>query len=146
MLNITHTPTQWTTTPLKKYLQAGLLAASAAALLNLTIYLTMMLTTNNPIDPLTLGSILIASFLPNLIATLALFTLTRWLPIPHARPLYTLGITLLVLSSILPHLGIGPAPSPALAALPPGFNLMTIPLHLIGGLFAIFVIPYLLNR
>jgi hypothetical protein len=130
--------------PIHTYLKAGLLAGGAAALLNILIYLVIMRAGGHGFSGLIIGSILVASLLPNLLAALAYLVLSRLTR--FSRPVLTLGITAFVLISILPHLGIGPAPSPALAALPDGFDLITIPLHIVFGLTAVFIMPWLVDK
>ncbi len=129
---------------LGRYLRAGLIAGAAAAVLNIILYFVIIRIGGHQGDVLTVVSISVASLLPNLIAALAYFGLariTRW-----ARPLLSLGVVVFVLVSVLPHLGIGPPPSPALDALPEGFDLVTIPLHIVFGLTAIFVMPWWVAR
>ncbi len=126
------------------YVTAGLLAGLAAALLNIVIYLVVAGAGGHGLELVVVGSILVASLLPNLLAALLYFILSRLTR--HARPLLTLAVAAFVVVSVLPHLGIGPAPSPALAALPAGFDLVTIPLHLVFGLTAILVMPRLVDR
>ena len=123
-----------------RYIAAGLLAGAAAVLLNNIIYLIMTALGGFAWDLLTAGSIVAASLLPNLLAALAFFALTRFTD--RARLILTLGVLVFVLVSVAPHLGIGPPPSPALAALPDGFDLVTIPLHIVFGLTAILIIPW----
>lgn len=130
--------------PFARYLAAGLLAGLAAALLNILIYLVMISAGGHEWSPLIAGSILVASLLPNLVAAAAYFLLVRL--VRPARLVLTVGITVFVLVSTLPHLGIGPAPSPALAALPEGFDLLTVPLHLVFGLTGIVFMPRLVER
>jgi hypothetical protein len=90
------------------------------------------------------ASILIASFLQNLVAAIAYYFLQKITR--HARTILAWGVSAFVILSVLPHLGIGPAPSPALAALPVGFDLVTVPLHLVFGLTAVLWIPRFVNR
>jgi hypothetical protein len=125
-------------------LTAGLVAGLAAGVLNIVIYLVMIAFGGHDWSFLIVGSILIASLLPNLLAALAFFVLARLTK--FARPIMTLGVVAFVLISVLPHLGIGPAPSPALAALPEGFDLLTVPLHLVFSLTAILLMPWLVKR
>jgi hypothetical protein len=127
-----------------RHLAAGLLAGTAALILNNIIYLIMTAIGGFDWDLLTAASIVLASLLPNLIAALAFFGLTRFTQ--RARLLLTVGVIAFVLVSVLPHLGIGPPPSPALEALPDGFDLVTIPLHIVFGLTAIVIIPWFVER
>jgi hypothetical protein len=127
-----------------RHLAAGLLAGTAAFILNNIIYLIMTAIGGFDWDLLTAASIVLASLLPNLIAALVFFGLTRFTK--RARLLLTVGVIVFVLVSVLPHLGIGPPPSPALEALPDGFDLVTIPLHIVFGLTAIVIIPWFVER
>ena len=128
----------------KQLFRAGLAAGAAAAVVNIIIYLIMIGVGGHEWSVMIMGSILIASLLPNLIAALAYYGLARLTA--KARLLLTIGVAAFVLISILPHLGIGPAPSPALAALPEGFDLLTVPLHLVFGATAVFIMPWLAAR
>ncbi len=125
------------------YLKAGLMAGVAAALINVVIYLIVIAIGGHQWAVPVVGSILVASFLPNLIAALGYFGLSRFTN--KARLILTVAVLLFVLISLLPHLGIGPAPSPALDALPEGFDLVTIPLHLVFGLTAVTLMPWLVR-
>ncbi len=127
-----------------RYIVAGLIAGAAAAIVNNAIYLIMISLGGFNWDILTVASITLASLLLNLLAALVFFGLSRLTS--RARLLLTIGVTAFVLVSILPHLGVGPPPSPALEALPDGFDLMTIPLHIVFGLSAIVVIPWIVER
>ena len=126
------------------YLKAGLAAGSAAALVNILIYLLLTAFGGHHWSILILGSVFVASFVPNLLAAAIYAILSRL--VRPARTVLSVGIALFVLVSILPHLGIGPAPSGALAALPDGFDLLTIPLHLVFGLTALFLMPWIVAR
>jgi hypothetical protein len=128
----------------KNYWQAGLLAGVVAAILNVVLYLIMIGMGGHDWALVIVGSILVASLLPNLIAALAYYGLGRLTRRP--RPLLTIAVGVFVLISVLPHLGIGPAPSPALEALPEGFDLLTIPLHIVFGLTAVFIMPWLVAK
>lgn len=128
----------------RRYVEAALLAGAVAVGVNLLIYLAMALLGGPPWSGLIVGSIAVASLLPNLLAGAALFAFSRFTPWP--RLLMTLGVAAFVLISILPHLGIGPPPSPALAALPESFDLLTVPLHLVFGLTAILLLPRFVRR
>lgn len=129
---------------LTSYLKAGVIAGIVSAVLNNIIYLIMITVGGYEWVFMIAVSILVASFLPNILASIALWGLSK---ITHlARPILTIGIVVFVLISVLPHLGIGPAPSPALAALPEGFDLVTVPLHLVFGLTAIVLIPWLVAK
>ena len=127
-----------------RYIAAGLLAGTAAFILNNIIYLIMTAIGGFSWDFLTAASIVLASLLPNLLAALAFFGLSRFTG--RARLLLTVGVIVFVLVSVLPHLGIGPPPSPALETLPDGFDLVTIPLHIVFGLTAILIIPWWVER
>jgi hypothetical protein len=128
------------------YLKAGLIAGLAAAVLNIIIYSVLVIIGGHEWAVVVAGSILVASVLPNVLAALVFFGLSK-ITTGYARPLLAVGVVLFVLVSILPHLGIGPAPSPALAALPEGFDLVTVPLHIVFGLTAVFfLVPWLVNR
>lgn len=129
---------------LSAYLRAGMLAGIGAALLNVVIYTIMVFASEYDMEPVVAGSIVAASLLPNLLAAVVYFFLRRF--ISPARLVLTAGILIFVLVSILPHLGIGPAPSPALSVLPEGFDLFTVPLHLVFGLSGIFLMPWLIER
>ena len=126
------------------YLKAGLLAGIVAAIINNIIYAVMITVGGFAWIPLIAVSILVASFLPNLIASVAYFILSLFSK--QAYLLLAVGIIIFVLISVLPHLGIGPAPSPALAALPEGFDLVTVPLHVVFGFTAILLMPWLAKR
>jgi hypothetical protein len=128
-----------------RFLWAGLLAGLVAAVVNIIVYLVMINAGGYAWAFVVAFSILIASLLPNLLAAALYFILTRLTP-RWAWPLLAVGVVLFVLVSVLPHLGIGPAPSPALAALPEGFDLVTVPLHVVFGLTAITVMPWLVTR
>lgn len=129
---------------LTSYLKAGLLAGLVSAILNNIIYFIMITAGGFGWVLVIAISILVASFLPNILASIAFWGLSK---ITHlARLILTIGIVVFVLISVLPHLGIGPAPSPALAALPEGFDLVTVPLHLVFGLTAIFLMPWIVSK
>ena len=126
------------------FLKAGGLAGLIAAGLNILIYIGLVLFGGHQWEFLIVISILIASLLPNLLAGLAYFgvyRLDKW-----AVPILTIGVTAFVLISILPHFGIGPAPSPALSMLPAGFDRITVPLHIVFGLSAILIMPRLVVK
>lgn len=127
-----------------RFLKAGLIAGLVSAVLNNIIYLIMIAVGDHRWMPVIAVSILVASFLPSLLASIAYFLLSRFTQ--RAWLIMTMGIVAFVLISILPHLGVGPAPSPALAALPEGFDLVTVPLHIVFGLAAIFLMPWLVAR
>lgn len=127
-----------------KYLKAGLIAGLVSAVLNNVIYFIMIAVGGYEWVPVITVSIMVASFLPNLLASVAYFILSRFTS--RAWLIMTIGIAAFVLISVLPHLGIGPAPSPALAALPEGFDLVTVPLHIVFGLAAIFLLPWLVAK
>ena len=126
------------------FLKAGTYAGLAAAILNILIYLTIIFIGGYEWNAIIVISILVASLLPNLLAALAYLALSYFTD--KARPLLTMAVVVFVLISILPHLGIGPAPSPALSLLPEGFDIVTVPLHIVFGLTAIFVMPRLVAR
>ncbi len=128
----------------KQVLHAALMAGAAAAIVNILIYLIMIAVGGHDWSVMIMVSILMASLLPNLIAAVAYYGLSRLTD--KARPILTIGVAAFVLISILPHLGIGPAPSPALAALPEGFDLLTVPLHIVFGLTAVTVMPWLASK
>jgi hypothetical protein len=128
----------------QKYWKAGLIAGLVAAFLNIFIYLIMITIGGHYWDLMTAGSILVASLLPNLLAALFYFVLSYLTR--RARTLLTIVVIMFVVISVLPHLGIGPAPSPALSALPEGFVLLTVPLHIVFGLAAIFIMPWLVAK
>ncbi len=125
-------------------MKAGLLASVVAAVINVITYLIMINLGGYGWEMMIVASVMVASLIPSLLGAAALFGLTRFTD--WAWPVYSVAIVVLILTSVLPHLGIGPAPSPALAALPENFDLMTIPLHVTAGLVAIFVIPWLVVR
>ena len=127
------------------YLKAGLLAGAIAATVNILIYLALVLFGGPDWVTVIIVSILIASVLPNFLASLAYYGLSR-LTKKWAYPLLVLGVLAFVLISILPHLGIGPAPSSALSLLPEGFDLVTVPLHIVFGLSAILIVPKLISK
>ena len=129
---------------ISKYLKAGLLAGLASAILNNVIYIVMIGIGGYDWVMIVAVSILMASFLPNLLASILYFILSR--VTQKARLILTIGVVTFVIVSILPHLGIGPAPSPALTALPEGFDQVTIPLHFVFGLSAIFLMPWLVAK
>ncbi len=144
MTDIKRDPAAGRTAGLLRYLAAGILAGLASAVLNNIIYLFVINLGGHDWVPVVAISILAASFLPNLAAAVAYFILA--MITQRARALLTIGITAFVLISILPHLGIGPAPSPALAALPEGFDLVTVPLHIVFGVTAVTLMPWYVNR
>jgi hypothetical protein len=144
MTNTERAQNQFRVARVGRYVGAGLLAGAAAAILNNIIYLIMIALGGFGWDPLTAVSIVIASLLPNLLAALAFFGLSRFTR--RARLLVTIGVIVFILVSVLPHLGIGPPPSPALEALPDGFDLVTIPLHIVFGLTAILLLPWVVER
>jgi len=124
-----------------KYMKAGLLAGLVAAVLNNLLYIIIINIVGKTWVLAVAVSILVASLIPNLLAALLYFGLSR---LTHrARHILTIAVGIFVLISILPHLGIGPAPSSALEVLPEGFELVTIPLHIVFGLTAITLIPWL---
>lgn len=127
-----------------RYVRAGLLASVVAAIVNVITYLIMINVGGHSWEMMVVVSVMAASLIPSLLGAAVLFGLTRFTD--WAWPLYSVAIVVLILVSVLPHLGIGPAPSPALGALPEGFDLMTIPLHITAGLVAIFLIPWLATR
>ena len=129
---------------LSRYLTAGLLTGLIAGVINIITYLILIGLGGFAWDLLTVASIAVASLVPSLLGALVLFGLSRFLKKP--RIWFSLVVVVLVMVSVLPHLGIGPPPSPALAALPEGFDLMTIPLHFTAGLLAIFILPWLVTR
>ena len=129
---------------LNRYLRAGLFAGLIAAAINILIYLALVFFGGHDWAVMIVLSILLASLLPNLIAALAYFLLSKYTII--AFPVLVVGVVAFVLISILPHLGVGPAPSPALSQLPAGFELITVPLHIIFGLSAILIMPRLLSK
>jgi hypothetical protein len=126
------------------YLKAGLVAGLVAAVLNVVIYSVLVVVGGHSWAGIVAGSILAASLLPNLLAAVLYFGLSRLTR--QARLFLTIGVTAFVLVSILPHLGVGPAPSPALAALPEGFALVTVPLHIVFGLTAVLIMPRLVGN
>lgn len=126
------------------FLRAGIIAGVAAAGINILIYLSLVFFGGHNWTWMIVLSILFASLLPNLLAALAYFVLSRLTK--FAFPLLVAGVVGFVLVSILPHLGIGPAPSPALSQLPAGFDLITVPLHIIFGLSAILIMPRLATK
>lgn len=127
-----------------KYLKAGLMAGLISAVLNNIIYAIMIGVGGYDWVLVIAVSVLVASLLPNILASIAFFLLSQYTQ--RARRILTIGIVAFVLISVLPHLGIGPAPSPALAALPEDFNLVTVPLHIIFGLSATFLMPWLVLK
>jgi hypothetical protein len=129
---------------IQRYLKAGLIAGLAAAIVNIIIYSGLVGLGGHDWVIVVAVSILAASLLPNLLAALVYVVLSRLTQ--YARPLLTIAVTAFVLVSILPHLGIGPAPSPALAALPERFDLVTVPLHIVFGLTAVFIMPWLVKK
>jgi hypothetical protein len=130
--------------PFSRYLIAGLQTGLAAVGINVVIYLIMIAVGGHSFSVLIIGSIIVASFLPCLLGAVALFLLDRF--VPRARLIFTLGVIIVIGASVLPHLGIGPPPSPALGALPEGFDLLTIPLHLVAGLLIVFLLPRRLTQ
>ncbi len=58
------------------------------------------------------------------------------------RLIQDLGFAAFVVTSILSHVSLGPAPSPALAALPAGLARVTMSLRPIFGLAALLVVPF----
>ena len=126
------------------YVKAGLVASVVAAVINVITYLIMINLGGYNWEMMVVVSVMAASLIPSLLGAAVLFRLTRFTD--WAWPVYSVAIVVLILTSVLPHLGIGPAPSPALAALPENFDLMTIPLHVTAGLVAIFLIPWLVAR
>ena len=122
-----------------RYLRAGLIAGTVAVVVNIIIYVVLMALNGSSTEAIVFGSIVIASLLPNLLAATVYFGLNHFAPRP--RLILTIGVIIFVLISVLPHLGIGPAPSSALSALPEGFDIITVPLHIIFGLTAITIMP-----
>ena len=126
------------------YVRAGLLASVVAAIANVITYLIMIVVGGHSWEMMVVVSVMAASLIPSLLGATVLYGLSRFTD--WAWPIYSAAIVVLILVSVLPHLGIGPAPSPALGALPEGFDLMTIPLHITAGLVAIFLIPWLVTQ
>jgi hypothetical protein len=87
------------------------------------------------IDP---ASVVLASVLSVLLAAGVYLLLSRGFTI--ATPLYVFGCLLTAaVSCIAPFTPVLPDGSPV----PPGFSLLTVPMHLIAGLMAAVVIPIL---
>ena len=125
----------------QKTLRAGFLSGLVASSINLLIYCFLILKGGHALDSTIILSIFVASLLPNLLAAFAYLGLSNLTT--RALLLTRTGVVVFVLTSILPHLGIGPAPSPALSLLPEGFDLITVPLHIVFGLTAIVIMPKL---
>lgn len=101
-------------------LLTGLYAGFVAASLNILIYLTIIWIGGYDSEMVVFLSILVASLLPNLLAAVAYYSLLRITT--KARSLFTIGVGIFLLVSILPHVGVGPPPSPALSLLPENFD------------------------
>jgi hypothetical protein len=144
MIDAKMTVSAQTTKGIKDYLKAGIFAGLLSAILNNIIYLMMISLGGFDWELVVAVSILFASLLPNILAAIAYFFLSMLTP--RARLILSIGIVVFILISVLPHLGIGPAPSPALAALPEGFNIITAPLHIVFGFSAMFIMPWLLTK
>ncbi len=101
-------------------LSIGLYAGFVAASLNILIYLTIIWIGGYDSEMVVFLSILVASLLPNLLAAVAYYSLLRITT--KARSLFTIGVGIFLLVSILPQVGVGPPPSPALSLLPENFD------------------------
>ena len=126
---------------IRHFLRAGLIAGFVAAIINIAIYSIMMAANGMATELIVFGSILVASFLPNLLSALLYALLMR--NVPRPRVFLTSAVIIFVFISILPHLGIGPAPTSALTALPEGFDVLTVPLHIVFGMTAVTILPAL---
>jgi len=142
-MSAAHSTTQ--TPQFIRYLKAGLLAGIASAIVNNILYALLVVLGGHTWQPVVAVSVLVASFLPSLLASVVYFVLKRVIP-TYARIILTVAVVAFVLISILPHLGIGAAPSEALSLLPAGFDIVTVPLHIVFGLAATVLMPWLAAR
>ena len=123
--------------PSWRYALGGMLAAAAAAVSNLAWRNAYSGLTGYPlpdlIDP---TSVVLASVLAVLLAAGVYLLLSRGMAI--ATPLYVLGcLTTAAVSCVATLTPVLPDGNPV----PPGFPLLTIPMHLIAGLIAAVVVP-----
>jgi hypothetical protein len=123
--------------PAWRFVIGGMVAAAGAAAANLAWRRAYPTLTGYPlpqiIDP---TSVVLASALSVLLAAGVYLLLSRGFSI--ATPLYVMGCVLsAVASCIAPFTPMLPDGTPA----PPGFPLLTIPMHLIAGLMAAIIVP-----
>jgi hypothetical protein len=123
--------------PAWRYVLGGALAAALAAAVNLAWRRAFPGMTGHAlpdlIDP---ASVVLASVLSVLLAAGVYLLLSRGFTI--ATPLYVFGCLLTAaVSCIAPFTPVLPDGSPV----PPGFPLLTVPMHVIAGLMAAIVIP-----
>lgn len=130
-------PTRAAAAPAWRYLLGGVLAAASAAAANLAwrraFHDLTGYTLPALIDP---ASVVMASVLSVLLAAGVYLLLSRGFVI--ATPLYVAGCLMTAgASCIAPFTPVMPDGTPV----PPGFPLLTIPMHLVAGLMAAVVVP-----
>jgi hypothetical protein len=123
--------------PAWRFVLGGVLAAACAAAANLTWRRVYPSMTGHPlpslIDP---TSVVLVSVLSVLLAAGIYLLLSRGFTI--ATPLYVLGCLLTAATScVAPFMPVMPDGTPT----PPGFPLLTIPMHMIAGVMAAVVVP-----
>ncbi len=123
--------------PAWRYVLGGVVAAACAAAANLAWRRAYPSMTGYPlpslIDP---TSVVVASVLSVLLAAGVYLLLSRGMTI--ATPLYVVGCLVTAAASCMaPLTPVMPDGSPV----PPGFPLLTIPMHLIAGVMAAVVVP-----
>jgi hypothetical protein len=123
--------------PAWRFVIGGMVAAAGAAAANLAWRRVYPATTGYPlpqiIDP---ASVALASVLSVLLAAGVYLLLSRGFTI--ATPLYAMGCLLSAgASCIAPFTPMLPDGTPT----PPGFPLLTIPMHLMAGVMAAIVVP-----
>lgn len=126
---------------LQHFFWAGALAGGASALLNACYFLLYRGATGFSGAEPSLGSILVSSSFPPLLAALGLGVLARFTP--RATSIFTLltaGITLATFESIFRSTLPDGSPKP------PGFDLLVMPMHVVVGGLAIALIPLLARR
>jgi hypothetical protein len=123
--------------PVWRYLLGGMVAAAGAAVANLAWRRMYPVMTGYPVPALIdAGSVVMASALSVLLAAGVYLLLSRGMTI--ATPLYIVGCLITAAASCMaPLTPVMPDGSPA----PPGFPLLTIPMHLIAGAMAAVVVP-----
>jgi len=123
--------------PAWRYVLGGVVAAACAAAANLAWRRAYPSMTGYPLPPIIdPTSVVVASVLSVLLAAGVYLLLSRGMTI--ATPLYVVGCLVTAAASCMaPLTPVMPDGSPV----PPGFPLLTIPMHLIAGVMAAVVVP-----
>jgi hypothetical protein len=123
--------------PAWRYVLGGVVAAAGAAAANLAWRRAYPSMTGYPLPPIIdPTSVVVASVLSVLLAAGVYLLLSRGMTI--ATPLYVVGCLVTAAASCMaPLTPVMPDGSPV----PPGFPLLTIPMHLIAGVMAAVVVP-----